>query len=388
MQPHNYYRKQKWKLNTIYKKTNNMNLILSNITQGLQGILENFSPPFILISPIFSYSLNSLWISLGITEFSFLFCLKVVFFILFIILNICLIYTEYLDIKYKNKHYPDSHMKSGMTPELQRIAKQVIMTVGLISGFITIKNEVNQSSREEIAALAAKLNSTLAQAAEDTKKAASQQTSTNFIQKMNITNIQNSFTGLVENAETESALMKAIKADRAQWEKSGDATLLEKIKRREIELQATLVKKEREISELQQAIARANNFSKDISKETDDNKTSALINDDEVKKSSILGLEEIWSRFETFDGLTKTACLMILSSSIVLSSLLTIVITIYGDYLLDRFKLEEKYPKLAIFIKIRKKVSKYYILSNIIHILIVCLMNMFYGITILSLIYT
>ncbi len=82
----------------------------------------------------------------------------------------------------------------------------------------------------------------------------------------------------------------------------------------------------------------------------------------EIINRSILNLDQIWSQFETFDGLTKLDCVMMLSSYIILTCIFGIAINLYGNYLLNRFKLEEKYPKLAIFIKYRKTVSKYYIL--------------------------
>jgi len=113
-----------------------------------------------------------------------------------------------------------------------------------------------------------------------------------------------------------------------------------------------------------------------------------MINEDDVKKSSVFDFEEFWNRFETSDGLTKVVCVMMFSSYSIITFVFGIAINLYGNYLLDRFKLEEKYPKLAIFIKFRQKVSKYYILSNMISILLVCLMNIFLGIFVLSIIYT
>jgi len=142
------------------------------------------------------------------------------------------------------------------------------------------------------------------------------------------------------------------------------------------------------LSEVKQGIDTATRFSEDLSKETDENKILSMINGDDVSKASIINLDEWWSRFETFDGLTKTACLMMFSNYLIISCLFTITINLYGDYLIDRFKLEEKYPKVAIFIKYRRKFSKYLILSNIIYILLVCLINIFYGITVISIIYT
>ena len=79
---------------------------------------------------------------------------------------------------------------------------------------------------------------------------------------------------------------------------------------------------------------------------------------------------------------------MMFSSYFTLSCILGIAINLYGNYLLERYKLEEKYPRVAVFIKYRRKATKYYIISNIIFIILTCIMNIFYGITILSIIYT
>lgn len=136
---------------------------------------------------------------MGITDFSLIFCLKLIFFIIFIFLNICLFYTEYLDRKFTNIKNPDTHLKSGLTPELQRIAKNVLAGIGLISGFITIKNEFK--TQQELEEVRAHAQAILAQAAEDTKKAATTQTANNFIHKLHITNIQNSFSDVVNASE-------------------------------------------------------------------------------------------------------------------------------------------------------------------------------------------
>lgn len=101
-----------------------------------------------------------------------------------------------------------------------------------------------------------------------------------------------------------------------------------------------------------------------------------------------LDLEQMCKRYETFNGLTKTACILIFNNSFIAVCLNTIVLNMYGDYLLDRFKLEQRYPKLAIFIKYSKKLGKYYIISNIIFIFITCSVNIIYGLCLLDIIYT
>jgi hypothetical protein len=76
---------------------------------------------------------------------------------------------------------------------------------------------------------------------------------------------------------------------------------------------------------------------------------------------------------------------MIFSSSIILWCLFGILLNLYGNYLIDKFSLEYKYPKIALFINYRKKLSKYYIISNYLIIIIMCLLNIVLGISIFSL---
>ena len=76
---------------------------------------------------------------------------------------------------------------------------------------------------------------------------------------------------------------------------------------------------------------------------------------------------------------------MLFSSYLISSCVFGILINLYGNFLLSRFKLEERYPKLAIFIKYRQKISKYYILLNLFMILFVCGINFILGFSILSL---
>jgi hypothetical protein len=53
-----------------------------------------------------------------------------------------------------------------------------------------------------------------------------------------------------------------------------------------------------------------------------------------------------------------------------LFSVSTIVFVIFGDFLIIKFKLEEKYPKLARFIELRRKVQYFSLISNIILIVL------------------
>nr|UZS77742.1 hypothetical protein [Lentinula edodes]UZS77792.1 hypothetical protein [Lentinula edodes]UZS77842.1 hypothetical protein [Lentinula edodes]UZS77892.1 hypothetical protein [Lentinula edodes]UZS77942.1 hypothetical protein [Lentinula edodes] len=96
-------------------------------------------------------------------------------------------------------------------------------------------------------------------------------------------------------------------------------------------------------------------------------------------------LDELLTSFESLSGISKLACTMLFSSSIILWCIFGILLNLYGNYLLDRFNLEERYPKIALFINYRRKLSKYYIMSNFLVIISMCLINVLLGISILSL---
>ncbi|KAH8836184.1 LAGLIDADG endonuclease, partial (mitochondrion) [Drechmeria coniospora] len=65
-------------------------------------------------------------------------------------------------------------------------------------------------------------------------------------------------------------------------------------------------------------------------------------------------------------------CLVINISSciFILTCLITILFAIYGNILIDKLNLEEKYPKLASFIKLRVKLLHIYVFINTLLILI------------------
>jgi hypothetical protein len=95
-------------------------------------------------------------------------------------------------------------------------------------------------------------------------------------------------------------------------------------------------------------------------------------------------LEDLSTKFETLDGISKLAFVLTFSSSMIFWCLIGILLNLYGDYLLNRFKLEERFPRLAKVLLYRKKLTKYYIISNSLFIFGLCLINIILGLSILS----
>jgi hypothetical protein len=127
---------------------------------------------------------------------------------------------------------------------------------------------------------------------------------------------------------------------------------------------------------------KLNNLSENISNSND--KLSDVI--DLVFKSGgsseykFLFVDQITKFISTYQDYLSTLTLMqtgalvhIILSIFILFCLFTIIGIFYGDILIKYFILEEKYPKLAKFIQIRRKFQQYYLLLNILLIFIALL---------------
>lgn len=81
---------------------------------------------------------------------------------------------------------------------------------------------------------------------------------------------------------------------------------------------------------------------------------------DSISKSSIfsIDIDRILSSLSKEELLAFSGLLL---NQLILSYVITIIFILYGDYLIVRFKLEIKYPKLAKFIQFRRKFQSYYL---------------------------
>jgi hypothetical protein len=94
--------------------------------------------------------------------------------------------------------------------------------------------------------------------------------------------------------------------------------------------------------------------------------------------SSQLGsnyIEGLWDKFNYFLNNASAAELgavgHISASVVVLFCLWSLVTVFYGDKLIIKFKLEEKFPKLAKFIQLRRKFQHYYFFYNVLFIVLI-----------------
>jgi hypothetical protein len=108
---------------------------------------------------------------------------------------------------------------------------------------------------------------------------------------------------------------------------------------------------------------------------------------DDINKSSIINFEfdSSINWFEGLIGIKKLAFCIILGKGILISAISSIVFIYYGDVLIEKYDLVNKYPKIAKFIELRRKYQKYYLIFNSLLIVIVVITEILVGLSILTL---
>ena len=97
---------------------------------------------------------------------------------------------------------------------------------------------------------------------------------------------------------------------------------------------------------------------------------------------SILKLVEV---YESYNTLGKFCISILLFNYLIFSAITSIVFIFFGDYLIKRFNLEVKYPKLAKIIALRRKFQRYYLILNISYIAFAVIVETVFCLYILSL---
>lgn len=75
--------------------------------------------------------------------------------------------------------------------------------------------------------------------------------------------------------------------------------------------------------------------------------------------------------------LQESALLHIIIYIYILATVFNILGIFFGNEVIKYFELENKYPKLHIFFKLRAKFQRYYLIWNISILLVVCFLGIF-----------
>ena len=108
-----------------------------------------------------------------------------------------------------------------------------------------------------------------------------------------------------------------------------------------------------------------------------------LITETDISKNFIgdLNLLELYNDFQAYLQTLSTYQLCILFNIttiiFIMTCLITIIFSFYGDFFITKLKLEEKYPKIAGFIRLRRLFVHFYLLTNTIFITLALSVMMF-----------
>jgi hypothetical protein len=98
---------------------------------------------------------------------------------------------------------------------------------------------------------------------------------------------------------------------------------------------------------------------------------------EEISKSSIFNLDFDFNKFvESLTTEEKLAFCGLVFNHLILTYTISIIVILYGDYLIERFDLVNKYPKIAKFIHLRRKFQQYYLKISFIWIFLCVLPQM------------
>ena len=106
----------------------------------------------------------------------------------------------------------------------------------------------------------------------------------------------------------------------------------------------------------------------------------------DLKESSVFNFNIFTSMdwFEGLNGIKKLAVCLILGKGVIFSALLSVIFIFYGNILIEKYDLENKYPRLAKIIQLRRKFQKYYFNYYCFLILLVVFSETIFALTILT----
>lgn len=142
--------------------------------------------------------------------------------------------------------------------------------------------------------------------------------------------------------------------------KENKERLMELVRKQE-KIQERIIEERARYEVLKDEIAQL----EDVEVETTDSNRPLISNsenNDSIAKSSFI-LNDIYPKFKDFiNSLTVEEILAfsgLLLNGLILSHTISIILNLYGDYLINRFNLETRYPKLERFILLKRKFSNY-----------------------------
>jgi len=108
--------------------------------------------------------------------------------------------------------------------------------------------------------------------------------------------------------------------------------------------------------------------------------------DDSIQKSSIFDLDKLKDLPNTINNLDLLGTIgftLLMGHTLILSIVVNLLFIYFGDQFINKFKLEERYPKIRKVLDYRRKFQRFYTINGIILIIITSLTFIFLAINIL-----
>lgn len=244
------------------------------------------------------------------TDLSFLALLKIIFIFIYILINLGLLYFEKLDSKYNAL---PGYNRAGVGSELKKAVALFWTVASGYSYYLTIRDEHQKNKAIE------EVKNNLRKTIEESKKSSDEQTNRNFLSKMRTESLDLNFTNLQKNHEEKSKLQLEIANATTDWSKDTTGSKefpQEFIRKKQAEILLLDMKNQRLNVDIRNDIDTALKYHDIIKIEPDEGSIVDKVNN--VNKSSVFSiLEDLSTKFESLDGISKLAFILTFSSSII-----------------------------------------------------------------------
>lgn len=92
---------------------------------------------------------------------------------------------------------------------------------------------------------------------------------------------------------------------------------------------------------------------------------------------------DLVDNFNHLSAMEQLCVSLLLGNAVLFSMLINIISLYYGNYLINKFNLLEKYPKLYYFIQYRKNLERYYYIYSVIMALLIMSIQVLFSLAVL-----
>lgn len=344
-------------------------------------------------------------------SFSLLTLLKLIFLLIMIIIFLWLLYLEYMDtLRYNEVNYLSCGIRKELVRGVSILGEIVVGIANIYSNYLSFRDEHFANDNKEEAD---RLNKEKMSVLESMRKRSAQN---NYSEEDSALYIKYSAKTLA--AEDKFKKADAILNDKKSLQdkismhqemlQKGDleldnndkSTLISEIKA----LQSRVKGKDEEFNLLINRIKKSREDFKDsMNKDNLDDKVidkadKGEDNDKGGGSSIIRSPLDSWDKnfidlikdirdnwYHNLNKLQQLCFSLLILNGVIFVCLVNICLTLFGEYLIKRFSLESRFPKLSKLILLRRKFQSYYLKFNILAIFIVVLSEMLFSIAVISL---